>query len=340
MNKSTQYLLKIMKTGLVTLSNNAKTTFHRIGEVSRLSGIPVSTLRIWEVRYNTFSPTKSQGKHRLYSDDDVLKASLLRQLTQSGHAISSLAQQSTSELNQRLQLEKNTGTAPEQTTTGSISVNIVGLPLASRIASQSFAATGLGETIKVIDIFADLTIALSANSHTPCQLLMVRVNSLQTLVKAEIERLADLCQTQKLLVLYNYGQQWVIDAMRHAGILVRREPVADSELADLIRSLMLVDARTTLAHIPSGGMIPQRRFSDETLMRVARIPNTVLCECPRHVAEIITQLTSFEQYSAECLNRSAKDAQLHAYLSAISGSARALFEQALEKVAEHEGISL
>jgi DNA-binding transcriptional MerR regulator len=74
---------------------------HRIGAVSHLSGVPVSTLRIWEVRYGTFEPAKSVGKQRLYSDDDVLKAVLLRQLTQQGYAISSLAQLNTSALNQR-----------------------------------------------------------------------------------------------------------------------------------------------------------------------------------------------------------------------------------------------
>lgn len=66
----------------------------------------------------------------------------------------------------------------------------------------------------------------------------------------------------------------------------------------------------------------------------------MLCECPRHVAELIAQLASFEQYSQDCLNNSLEDAHLHARLSAVSGSARALFEQALEMVAQHEGIAL
>ena len=89
-----------------------------------------------------------------------------------------------------------------------------------------------------------------------------------------------------------------------------------------------------------GAMIPPRQYSDQTLAKVAGISTDVLCECPRHVAELITQLASFEQYSQECLNNSQEDAQLHAQLSAISGTARALFERALEMVAEHEGIDL
>ena len=73
---------------------------------------------------------------------------------------------------------------------------------------------------------------------------------------------------------------------------------------------------------------------------MAGISTNILCECPRHVAEIIAQLASFEQYSQECLNKSSEDAHLHAYLHSVSGSARALFEHALEKVAQHEGLDL
>jgi hypothetical protein len=40
------------------------------------------------------------------------------------------------------------------------------------------------------------------------------------------------------------------------------------------------------------------------------------------------------------LNRNEEDAHLHAYLRSISGSARSLFENALEKIAAHEGIDL
>jgi len=40
------------------------------------------------------------------------------------------------------------------------------------------------------------------------------------------------------------------------------------------------------------------------------------------------------------LSNSSEDAKLHAYLTAVSGSARAMFEQALERIAAHENIDL
>ena len=64
---------------------------YRIGAVSKLANVPVTTLRIWETRYRAFTPTKTLGQHRLYGQDDVLRATLLKQLSEQGHAVSGIA---------------------------------------------------------------------------------------------------------------------------------------------------------------------------------------------------------------------------------------------------------
>jgi hypothetical protein len=85
---------------------------------------------------------------------------------------------------------------------------------------------------------------------------------------------------------------------------------------------------------------PARRWDDTTLAAVASAAPTLACECPRHVAELLMQLTQFEAYSAECLNLDPADAELHAYLQRVAAGARARFEAALERLARHEGIAL
>lgn len=52
-------------------------------------------------------------------------------------------------------------------------------------------------------------------------------------------------------------------------MLVRREPIPDSELADLINSVLLVDTKQSTSNLTAGTVIPLRKFSDKTLMRVA-----------------------------------------------------------------------
>ncbi len=83
-----------------------------------------------------------------------------------------------------------------------------------------------------------------------------------------------------------------------------------------------------------------RRFDDATLADLAGLSSTIACECPQHLAQLLMQLSHFEAYSDDCAHRSPADAALHRYLQRVAGAARALFEDALERVAVHEGLVL
>ena len=77
-----------------SLSGPAKTesaSQHRSGAVARMLRMPVATLRVWERRYGLTQQALSPGGQRRYSADDVRRLALLKQLTDLGHAIGSLA---------------------------------------------------------------------------------------------------------------------------------------------------------------------------------------------------------------------------------------------------------
>ncbi len=310
--------------------------------MAALSGVPVSTLRVWEARYGAFAPAKSQGRHRLYNDIDVLRAGLMRQLTDTGHAISTIAQLDAAALGALLHqqrsahMQRSAQARPVQ----AVTLAVVDLTLAARLQSQAFAQRFAGLSLRISDTLDDLAQARDHVFAEGPDILLVRVNSLHMATQTAIRRLAEQLRVVQVIVLYSFGQEAVVQSLKLSGMLVRLEPLTDAELADLLGALLLVDPAEASARLQPGAMIPPRLYSDQTLARVAGISTNVLCECPRHVAELITQLANFEQYSQECLNNSVEDAQLHAYLSAISGSARALFERALERVAQHEGIAL
>jgi hypothetical protein len=315
---------------------------HKIGAVASLSGVPTPTLRVWEQRYSAFEPHKSQGQHRLYTDDDVLRATLMKRLTDRNHAISSVARLSSTELNALLVQGQDASRVRADTRQGgqSASMVVVGVPLASRIESKKFTLSFIDQGIKVTNIFNDLPHALGAVFDRQVPFLIVKAISLHAGIQIDIQKLAQNCKATQVIVLYNFGQENVIQFMKQSGMMVRKEPASDFELADLINSALMVGTEKESNGLVVGSVIPPRKYSESTLNRVANISTNVLCECPRHVAELITQLANFEQYSHECLNKSEKDAHLHAYLSSVSGSARALFESALEMVANHEGIPL
>ena len=314
----------------------------RIGALAKMTGIPVSTLRIWEVRHHAFSPSKTAGKHRLYSQEDVHKAGLLKQLSRQGHAISTIAPLQAAALEKMQQPEAAPARAPAESrpAAGLVTLSVIGAGIAGRVASGRFARQLLGRSLRVTDSFPDLAQAGAAGFREQPQILLIQVNTLQDSIRSEIQQLALERGVAHTLVIYGFAPEAVVQAMRVAGILVRRGPVSDYELSDLISSVLLVDTAKSLGGVHAESLIPPRKYSDETLSRVAGISSSMLCECPRHVAELIAQLASFEQYSQECLSKNDEDAHLHAYLHAISGSARALFERGLEMVARHENISL
>ena len=299
----------------------------------------MTTLRIWETRYGAFSPVKTEGKQRLFEELDVSKALLLKQLTNEGHAISAVANLEIAQLRRMCNLQKSS--QHNATTNGAqVSLVVVGLGMANRIESRKFAAGFKPNSLKVTNVLADLATATDAALTEASQVLLIKVNTLQTEVHAAIQALIQKHRFAQTIVIYNFAPEAVVQAMKFSGLIVRREPISDSELAELIQSVLFVDQARAQEFGTSGSVISSRKYSDETLMRVASISTNVLCECPRHVAELIAQLASFEEYSQECLNKNADDAHLHAYLHSISGSARSLFENALEKIARHEGIDL
>jgi DNA-binding transcriptional MerR regulator/methylmalonyl-CoA mutase cobalamin-binding subunit len=69
-----------------------------IRAVSKLTGIPVDTLRrAWERRYRVVEPPRDE-RGRLYSEADVQRLRLLRRAVDGGHAIGRVASLSTAEL--------------------------------------------------------------------------------------------------------------------------------------------------------------------------------------------------------------------------------------------------
>jgi DNA-binding transcriptional MerR regulator/methylmalonyl-CoA mutase cobalamin-binding subunit len=68
-----------------------QTAGYSIAVASRRAGLPQDTIRAWERRYRALRPVRTEGGHRLYSDDDVERLRLLRLATEAGHRIGQIA---------------------------------------------------------------------------------------------------------------------------------------------------------------------------------------------------------------------------------------------------------
>ena len=64
---------------------------YTIKRAAELTSIGVATLRAWERRYGVVAPSRSEGRYRLYSDDDVRALSIMAALVNDGWTASEAA---------------------------------------------------------------------------------------------------------------------------------------------------------------------------------------------------------------------------------------------------------
>ncbi len=66
--------------------------------VTRLTGLSADTIRAWERRHGAVTPSRSSGNTRRFTADEVRRLVLLREATEGGHSIRSIAPLALSEL--------------------------------------------------------------------------------------------------------------------------------------------------------------------------------------------------------------------------------------------------
>ncbi len=71
---------------------------HAIKIVAQRTGLTAHVIRIWEKRYGAVEPTRTGTNRRLYSEAQIERLSLLREITQTGHSIGHVAKLPTEKL--------------------------------------------------------------------------------------------------------------------------------------------------------------------------------------------------------------------------------------------------
>ena len=74
--------------------------YQAIKVVARRTGLSAHVIRIWEKRYAAVEPERTGTNRRLYSDEQIERLSLLRDITQAGHSIGHVAKLPTEKLRQ------------------------------------------------------------------------------------------------------------------------------------------------------------------------------------------------------------------------------------------------
>jgi DNA-binding transcriptional MerR regulator len=310
---------------------------YRIGTVSRLTGVPADTLRVWERRYGVVAPVRADSGTRLYGSEDVSRLTLIKRLVDRGDAISSVANLSLAQLRERY---RGSGLPePAPVLERPYRVLVAGPSLAERLDREAAQMEG----IEVVGRFdAPQAIGRQDQPFPSADLAILEYPTVHADQVREIGELAARCGAMRTVVVYTFASRATLDRLDTRRVTARRAPVDPRELLEWIMrmtpSRALAEESEDVAAVDLSRPIPPRRFADTELIQIEGASPSVRCECPHHLVDLLRSLNAFERYSAECEDRNVDDAALHAYLHAATAHARAVMESALARVVAAEGI--
>ena len=102
---------------------------HPIKTVAWQTGLSPHVIRAWEKRYQSVQPTRSEGKQRLYSTADIERLTVLRQATEAGFSIGTIASLPTESVQALLTKAVGTQRVLDSAETGQTDLVRIGLPL-------------------------------------------------------------------------------------------------------------------------------------------------------------------------------------------------------------------
>lgn len=311
---------------------------YRIGAVSRITGITPETLRVWERRYGVVAPERSPGGGRIYFPDDIARLQQIKQLVDGGDSISAVATLDYRQLLARV--SEISGVMTPVARTDPCRVIVVGLSLSAKMN----AAREWLYDLTVVACYNTLHDFESAIGNPEADILIIEQPTLQRETAVCLAEWITLAKAAHAVFIYRFATQETLHHFPRSRCSTLQAPLDAFSVQSHCHAIMsqhhaLGEDSARHSSVQSE-VAPPRRFDEEELARIAAVSSTVNCECPKHLAELLTSLSAFEHYSIECESRNSKDAALHAYLNTTAARARHMIELALLRIIESEKIVL
>lgn len=325
----------------MTSSKKENTSYYSIGAVARLTGITVHTLRVWEQRYNAIEAERSDSGRRQYTSHDVDRLMSLKFLVDRGCQISSIAALSENKLNKLLNEynnQKSISTAVRKKDKPSVAIFGEYLPAKIKKINCNL------DDFAIVFCGSDINSFKADSRRIKPDIIILEFAVIDEHVMRLVGELRKITNSRRIIVIYSYARSVDIKRINDDITRTMKAPVT---LEEIFNTISLLNIPIPINNSPKVEIQPKRpveftapakRFSRNTLAVLGDITSSIACECPHHLTELVINLSNFEAYSAECVNKSPEDAELHAYLQSTTASCRAAMEEALEKVAIAEGI--
>lgn len=308
----------------------------KIGAVARLSGVSVHTIRKWEERYGAVTPHRTETGKRLYSHADAHRLRLIRRLSDDGLSLREVARHSTEELERAL--SELTGSKPGAGPSRPVRIAVLGASLGGALARGRPVPAGL-DLLASGGTLPELQEQLADRA---ADLLMMECPTVRREAREQLQVAMAQLGVHRALVVYRFATSADLLALRSPHVAALRAPAGPADLERAVVELMAAappgNPAADAAPLPRD--IPPHRISEQAMTRLLAAVPRIRCECPHHLVDILLSLRAFEQYSQQCEDASPEDADLHRWLWEQTARARAIFEDAIERVAAAEGISL
>lgn len=316
------------------MTRNPPEDGYRIGAVSRMTGIALPTLRMWERRYKVVTPLRTPAGGRIYRREQVARLALLHAAVQAGHQIGSVVTLTDAQLQERIRggLGDRAGSAPSR-------IAVIGPALPALMLSSEVA----DPTVELVAQFDDISEAGELADAGLDALIL----ELPTFHADDLEAVLDLIRqtgARLNIVVYAFTNRKLLRRLDLMDVLCVRAP---ADIPQLLRLCRLAQACGGDAGAPvrprddvDDAAVPPRHFTDTQLQKLGALNSSVQCECPQHLAMQIASLAAFERYSSECEVRSPDDLSIHKMLNQASAKARHTLETALKKLLTAENIQV
>ena len=321
-----------------TVSSSAETSvdgLYQIATVSHLTGIPVQTLRVWESRHAVVHPTRSAGNVRQYRRADIERLSLVKAAVDAGQAISTVAALTDRQIKARF---KETPAPAAKARKVGCGVLVVGSALAS-VLKTAWKARSDVRVQASMPTLHDLNTGPEPGSLPLVDAVIVDAPVLRNDMLAAVRQLRTATQAPVLIVVYGFGGRQILSRLDNANVIALAAPADPAQLARICQLGLAINPAPPAAFSQMlMHSAAARRYDEAFLQRLSQMPSKVQCECPNHLADLLTKLNAFERYSLECESTNIRDAAVHAMMYSASGYCREFLEEVLRRLMAHEGI--
>ncbi|MEP0202595.1 MAG: MerR family transcriptional regulator [Halioglobus sp.] len=305
-----------------------------IGTVARLTGLKPDTLRVWERRYGLGASHKSDTGRRQYTQADLEHLQLVSTLVGSGARIGEIAKSERKTLEMLLRNQGSRGVQALPATKPT--VVFLGEQLCDWLEDhQGCIANVDAQLARVSLTHADSS---SFGELKEVDTLVVECPNLSSTALQNLSSLAQSLSASRVLVSYQFGNDRWLSELKEKGMIATSFPPDPAYLAFEI-SRSIAEKSTALGETNMGELVATRprQFTEDELSAARLLKNSLDCECPRHIADLIRALANFEEYSSSCSVENWHDAAVHSCIYAYTGQARWLMERALSAVLEERG---